>query len=60
MVNRGGGSPVEKVGGGGESLSPVGRRHRGLYKKGAYGVVHGAEHPLGFTILGRGVKARES
>jgi hypothetical protein len=60
VVNGGRGSPAEKVGSGGESLSPAGRKHGSLDKKGAYGVVDGAEHPFGFTILGRGVRAGES
>jgi hypothetical protein len=41
-----------------ESFNPKSSRKLGLDKEGAYYVICGSKHALGFTILGRGVRTR--
>jgi hypothetical protein len=49
--------PVEEKCSGGECVSPIGGRHRGLEEKSASNVIEGTKSAFGFAILLRGVGA---
>jgi hypothetical protein len=60
VAHRLGGKTVEKVGGGVQGLCPVAGRERRLEEKAADHIGGGANHAFGPTVLGRGVRARET
>ena len=60
MAHRFRGELVEEVGGCVKGIDPVAGRKRRLEEKAADHVGGGANHALGPTVLGRGVRARET
>jgi hypothetical protein len=60
VAHRLGGKTVEKVGGGVQGLCLVAGRERRLEEKAADHIGGGANHAFGPTVLGRGVRARET
>jgi hypothetical protein len=51
---------IDEVGGSGESISPICKRHRCLEEEGASDIGGGANHALGFPVLLRGIWTRHT
>jgi hypothetical protein len=51
-------SPIDQIGGSSKSFSPEGGWKVSVEQEGAHGVIEGADGPLSFAFLLRGVGAR--